>query len=1040
MKKIYPKSDRLKQISSEEELAGGFPHLVTGTQSPEERLAAILDNIAEASIETNNTGYVTFVNKKIEQLLGTNRGNLLGKPLWEVFPPGTKTELSQQYHQAISQQATVEFEEFYPTLACSVAVRLIPIASGVLAYFLDITEQKELETTLRKEQNFLNVLLDNVQAGIVACDAEGRLKLFNQAARLFHGLPEEPLLPEEWAKQYDLYLPDGKTPMNTADIPLFRALQGEQVKNLEMAIVPKQGVARILSANGQAIVDANGNKQGAVVVMHDITNVFEELRLRQQAEEKRVQLVREQVARAAAQAAQQQSAFLAEVSATLASSLDYEQTLKSIANLAVPYFGDWCSIDLLNEDGTISRVAVAHSDPEKVKLGWEIAQRYPRHLDDGYGVSAVMQTGQMEVALEITDEQLRDAIQDLEYLQLLRDLGLKSCLIAPLIARERVLGTISFVFAESNRYYSMMDLALAEDLAQRAAIAIDNARLYQAAQEARQAAEKAADRTTRLQTVTAALSESLTASQVAEVIAEQSMAALEAASALVVLVSEDRTELEIVKAIGYHTGSLESWRRFPIDSPVPLADAIRAGEPVWIETLADRVRRYPHLEQGYRAYDFSSWMSIPLVTQGKAIGGLSLAFKEFQPLSQDDREFVLALSRQCAQAIVRAQLYETERQARAEAEQANRIKDQFLAVLSHELRTPLNPILGWSRLLQSKKLDQAKTTEGLKTIERNAKLQAQLIEDLLDVSRILQGKLNLNNSPVNLASIIANAMETVRLAAEAKLITIQTILQPDMGQVAGDASRLQQIVWNLLANAIKFTPSGGQVEIRLERCNSVAQITVNDNGQGISPQFLPFVFDYFRQADSTTTRKFGGLGLGLAIVRRLVELHGGTVCAQSLGEGLGATFIVGLPLMLTQGQVDGDGKQIEEVLDLSGIKVLVVDDDADSREFVAFVLEQEGAFVVQVDSATEALKTLAHFKPDVLLSDIGMPQIDGYMLMQQVRNLPPAQGGNVKAIALTAYAGDINEDQAIKAGFQRHISKPVEPEDLIATIVELLKK
>ncbi|BBD60552.1 multi-sensor hybrid histidine kinase [Nostoc sp. HK-01] len=386
----------------------------------------------------------------------------------------------------------------------------------------------------------------------------------------------------------------------------------------------------------------------------------------------------------------------------------------------------------------------------------------------------------------------------------------------------------------------------------------------------------------------------------------------------------------------------------------------------------------------------------------------------------------------------RIQLLQQEQAAREQAETTNRIKDEFLAVLSHELRTPLNPILGWAQLLQSQKLDPAKTREALKTIERNAKLQAQLIEDLLDVSRILQGNLSLNVSPVDLTLVIKGAVETVRLAAQAKSITIKTILTSNVGQVAGDSTRLQQVVWNLLSNALKFTQLGGLVEVRLECFDSVAQITVSDNGKGISPEFLPFIFDYFRQADSATTRKFGGLGLGLAIVRHLIELHGGTVQAQSLGEGLGAIFTVRLPLMPVQSQINQHSQQVKPVLNLNGIKVLVVDDDFDNCEFVTFVLEQEGANVVMASSAKEALTVLSHFPADILLSDIGMPQVDGYMLMQQVKNLPPAQGGNIKAIALSAYAGEINEKQAINAGFHRHISKPVEPEELITAIVELV--
>ncbi|MBD2542242.1 PAS domain S-box protein [Coleofasciculus sp. FACHB-SPT36] len=386
----------------------------------------------------------------------------------------------------------------------------------------------------------------------------------------------------------------------------------------------------------------------------------------------------------------------------------------------------------------------------------------------------------------------------------------------------------------------------------------------------------------------------------------------------------------------------------------------------------------------------------------------------------------------------REQLLQQEQIAREAAENANRIKDEFLAVLSHELRTPLNPILGWSKLLQRGKLDPAKTQLALKTIERNAQLQADLIEDLLDVSRILQGKLNLNISSLNLASIIQAAMETVRLAAEAKSIQVEASFDLDVGLVQGDSARLQQVIWNLLSNAVKFTPAGGQVNIRLERLDSHAQITVSDTGQGIESDFLPYVFDYFRQSDATTTRNFGGLGLGLAIARNLVELHGGTVGVKSPGVEMGATFTVRLPLMPIQATANQNSHSSEPSADLNGIQVLVVDDEPDSREFVAFVLEQAGAKVMIATTAAEALTMLIRSKPTVLLSDIGMPDMDGYMLMQQVRALPPEQGGQVSAIALTAYAGDFNQQQALIAGFQQHLSKPIEPERLIREISRLL--
>jgi PAS domain S-box-containing protein len=388
--------------------------------------------------------------------------------------------------------------------------------------------------------------------------------------------------------------------------------------------------------------------------------------------------------------------------------------------------------------------------------------------------------------------------------------------------------------------------------------------------------------------------------------------------------------------------------------------------------------------------------------------------------------------------VEREQLLAREQAARETAEAANRVKDEFLAVLSHELRSPLNPILGWSKLLQSRKLDQQKTAHALETIERNAKLQVQLIDDLLDVARILRGKLSLNTVPVNLATSITAALETVRLAAEAKSIQIQTVLEPNVGEVLGDSGRLQQVVWNLVSNAVKFTSPEGRVDIRLESFDDCAQIQVSDTGKGISPDFLPYVFESFRQADNATTRQFGGLGLGLAIVRQIVELHGGTVQAASLGEGQGATFTIRLPLMPQQPQMLQEIRQAEPALNLQGVKVLVVDDIADIREYVAFVLEQEGATVTSVSSAAEALSALTQVQPDVLVSDIGMAEVDGYMLMRQVRSLPPSQGGAIPALALTAYAGEMNEQQAIAAGFQRHLAKPVEPTVLLTVIAELV--
>ncbi|PAX51305.1 PAS domain-containing hybrid sensor histidine kinase/response regulator [Brunnivagina elsteri] len=388
-------------------------------------------------------------------------------------------------------------------------------------------------------------------------------------------------------------------------------------------------------------------------------------------------------------------------------------------------------------------------------------------------------------------------------------------------------------------------------------------------------------------------------------------------------------------------------------------------------------------------------------------------------------------------------ILQQEKAAREAAEKANRIKDEFLAVLSHELRSPLNPILGWSKLLRTGKLDSNKTTEALATIERNAKLQSQLIEDLLDVSRILQGKLSLSVIPVTLTTIIGAALDTVRLAAEAKNIQIHTVFALSIGQVLGDTGRLQQILWNLLSNAVKFTPVGGRVEVRLTQINHYAQIQISDTGKGIHPDFLPHVFEHFRQEDGATTRKFGGLGLGLAIVRQLVEMHGGRVFVNSPGEGEGATFSVRLPLLkpaiLEANNSDATLSPLPiESLSLAELRIIVVDDEPDSRNFIAFVLQEEGAEVIALSSAMDALESIQQNQPDLLISDIGMPGMDGYMLIEQIRNQLPSQCQGLIAIALTAYAGEVNEHKVLAAGFQKHLAKPIEPKDLVAAVISLV--
>ena len=407
------------------------------------------------------------------------------------------------------------------------------------------------------------------------------------------------------------------------------------------------------------------------------------------------------------------------------------------------------------------------------------------------------------------------------------------------------------------------------------------------------------------------------------------------------------------------------------------------------------------------------------------------------------------ISEQQRLLVERQQLLASEKAARERAEEEGRLKDEFLATLSHELRTPLNAILGWSSLIRRGTLSETVVRDGVQVIERNARAQAQLIEDLLDMSRIISGRIRLEVQPVELAHVLSSACETVKPAADAKGVRLEKSFDAGMDLLLGDPIRLQQVVWNLLHNAVKFTPRGGVVKARLERMTDEARITIQDDGEGIRPDFLPHVFDRFRQADGTTTRRHGGLGLGLAIVKQLVELHGGVVSASSEGIGRGASFVVSLPTSPATDSAERDAyerpqvsapipsTELSQAPRLLGVHVLLVDDEADARHLMRLVLEQCGAVVAVAASAMEALEALRRAPPTVLVSDIGMPGMDGYELIRRVRELGPSEGGSTPALALTAFAREVDRARALDAGYHAHLAKPAEPADLANVVANL---
>jgi signal transduction histidine kinase/CheY-like chemotaxis protein len=475
--------------------------------------------------------------------------------------------------------------------------------------------------------------------------------------------------------------------------------------------------------------------------------------------------------------------------------------------------------------------------------------------------------------------------------------------------------------------------------------------------------------------------------------------------------------------------------------------------------------RMSHADAGSQP-SVRSYLAVPIVSRsGQIMGGTFLGHIEPAMFGERAAQVVQGVASQAAVAIENAslvealrsseeslrrnaqereRLLESERAARAESERASRLKDEFLATLSHELRTPLNAILGWTHLLRARPGDGQQTAEGLETIERNARAQTQIVNDLLEMSRIVSGKLRLDVQRVDLSSVVEAAIGTVKPAADAKGIHLRTVLEPLPGYVSGDPARLQQILWNLLSNAIKFTPQEGHVDVRLEHAGAHVAVTVSDTGEGIKPDFLPFIFDRFRQADASTTRLHRGMGLGLAIVKNLAEMHGGMVSAASEGDGKGATFIVKLPLAIDADAADrlpasatvaiGAGTLVPQ---LTGLRLLIVDDEPDAREFLARVLSECGAEVETAASSEEALQSIEQRLPDVLISDIGMPLSDGYDLIRTVRRLPTDRGGQVPALALTAFARSEDRQRALLAGYQAHVAKPAQPTELITQIASL---
>lgn len=1000
-------------------------------QKERERLANILESISDAFVSFDRSGRCTGANRKAEELLEKTQSELTDRNMWEVFPAAPDSHYYIQCQQVLAEPVTLECEEFFAPFNKWFAIRLYPSPEGILAYFQDITHRKRAEVALKESEERLRLALSVAGLGYWDWDiltnrvilSENGGQIFGRSLENFGGTAEALL---EW-----VYPKDRKS----IALAFARAIEEGAECEEEFRLVLPDGNIRWIKTKGRVFCDPTGKPVRMLGTVMDITHRKGEKEALREAN-KRISNI-----------------------------------LESITDAFFAVDKEW-RFTYVNQQG-----AQILQKPATELLGQNLWEVFPEAVGTAFykNYCQAMATGvpahfeefypPLNLWCEVDAYPSRDGIsiyfRDLKY-------------------RKRAEEQIKF---QANVLSQVSDAVMAIDLEKRITYWNKGAeRLYSCKSEAvmgrslRECYEYSWIKPEDEREAQNSLAE--TGTWHGEVIhtknSGEKICVELSASVLKDETGSDTGSLAVIRDITHRVRMEEALRlseqRFAValqNSPIVVFNQDRDLRYTWVynpklgyaanEILGKTDADLTYSEDAAHLIDIKRRVLETGIGTRAEVALRASREQEFsyydltvEPLRDEYGNIVgitasgTDISERKKMEAERERLLKLERAARAEAETANQIKDEFLAILSHELRTPLTPILGWVKLLRTLKFDEAKTAHALETIERNAKLQSQLIEDLLDVSRILRGKLGLNLCPVDLAVIVKAAIETVRLAAEAKSIQIQPAICASSCKVFADPNRLQQVVWNLLTNAIKFTPSGGRVEIRLGAAGGHAQIQVSDTGKGISPDFLPFVFDYFRQADSKTTRKHGGLGLGLAIVRQVAELHGGSVRAESPGEGLGATFTVTLPRLeqntgcLVPGTLESGEANSPGLLD--NVRVLVVDDEADTRELIAFTLEQYGARVRAVASAPAAMQEIALWKPDLLLSDIGMPEMDGYMLIRKIRALAPEGGGQIPAIALTAYAGEANREQIISAGFQKHVTKPVEPVQLAAAVAELAKK
>ncbi len=1047
-------------------------------------LAEVLESISDAFFALDHHWNFTYLNSAAERLLFRPRHELLGQNVWKEFPQAVGTTFETQYRRALAEQITLEFEEYYPPLDSWFSVRAYPTPSGLSIYFQNSNQRRRAAQALRDSEERAGEVAERLSFAMAAADmgdwewdsTTDLIRLSPRAAEIF-GVPAKPARTRHSLRQ--LIDPTDREQARTA---ADRAPKADGHYSIEYRVNRPDGRQIWVAANGRGRYNARGQMIGMAGLVQDITR----------------QKTTEMALRDVADRLERQSRLFEQIASTTPDFI-------YVFDLQGRFL--YANRRLLEVWGTTLEKAVGksfaelgypqwHADMHMRELRQVVATRQPIKgevpFTGGSGISGVYEyiftpvldsTGAVEVIAgttrDVTARQRIEAdAQDAKataeasvarWQAVVANMAEGVVLIDPdgnLLDMNRAAldmhayGDVAEIRHPLSRIAPVFEIR-AEDgalipLEQWPIPRLLRGEAFRNMEVRLSRPDKGVD-----------LIVSYSGTPIRNHAGKMTLA---------LLTLHDVTDER--RAQQSRRESEARFREMFEQTPIGMTVNDLDGRYLHVNPAYCRIVGYPREKLLDNALDFRNLIYPDdrpkmLALHQQLLGGeIPAFFLEKRYIRADGNtiwvrvtgtvrrdangkpmQFVRLVEdiddRKRAEAEL-AHLLESERAARTEAQRASRMKDEFLATLSHELRTPLNAILGWSQILARGVPSKEDLAEGLATIERNARAQTQIIEDLLDMSRIISGKIRLDVQRLDLADVVRAAVDSLKPAADAKGLRLTAVLDPLAGPVSGDPARLQQVLWNLLTNAVKFTPRGGRVQALLERVNSHLEVSIIDTGEGISAEFLPYVFDRFRQSDASSTRRHGGLGLGLALVKQLVELHGGSVRAKSPGAGGGSTFTISLPLMPVHPEAPDavDRRHPAAVVaaaatdacaGIAGVRVLVVDDEPDARALMRRVLENCDATVLVAATAAEAMVILQAQRPDVLVSDIGMPQEDGYSLIRRIRALKPEDGGTTPAVALTAYARAQDRMKAVMAGFQHHVTKPVDPAELITMVASLAK-